>query len=276
MSTITEKRVYADREGALEAYVASPVGVVRVRVNADVVGEFGLVARCDASDVDAGDGSLAVATAEDVLTAPRESGDAPADEVAFEGTGFGPATAVGFADGTLLAASDDGSVAWRRAGSWETLASLAASVRAIDGELVGAADGVYRAREGELDHAGLADVRDVSAAGVPLAATADGLYRLGNGWMKVLDGPVDAVAADPRTDPGSLDRAHAAAGSTLYEHDDGEWRVLAEADRPIVAVAHGEAVYAVTESGTFLAVGDDGPRSRSLGVADVAGLAIPA
>lgn len=279
-STIAEKRVYADREAALDAYVASPVGVVRVRINDDAVGEFALVERCDARDVGAGGGSLAVATAEDVLVPshPDES------DGAFVGTAFGPAVAVGVedggdggGDGTLLAADADGVVARRREGTWEELASLDAPVRAIDGDFVGADGGAYRVRERELDHAGLTDVRDVSTAGVPLAATADGLYRLGNGWMRVLDRPVDVVAADPRTEPGSLARAHAAAGTTLYERDGDGWRVLTETERPVAGIAYGEAerVYAVTEAGTFLAAGDDGLRSRSIGVDDVTGLAIP-
>ncbi|WP_425498453.1 HVO_0234 family beta-propeller protein, partial [Natrinema soli] len=54
MDSIEEKRVYGDREGAATAYVASAMGIVRVRVAGDTVGEFGLCERCSARDVAAG------------------------------------------------------------------------------------------------------------------------------------------------------------------------------------------------------------------------------
>lgn len=279
MSTIDEKRVYGDREGATEAYVASSVGVVRVSVAADAVGEFGLFERCTARDVAAGFETVAVATDEDVLVSDGDAADG------FAETDFGPAVAVGFDGGdrrdavdAVLAADADGRVARRRDGEWldlECEADASLDVRAIDGDLVGTNHGVFRVHDGALDHAGLEEVRDVSAAGIPLAATADGLYKLGNGWMRVLDGAFDVVAADPRTEAGRLDRAHAAAGLTIHEHADGEWREFADTSAPIVGLAYGETVYAVTERGTVLAASGDGWRSRTLGVSGVSGIAIP-
>ncbi len=278
MLSIEEKRVYDDRRGAVEAYVASGVGVCWVRVADDIVGEFGLVARCNARDVAAGDEAVAVATDEDV----RLLALSDADDAAFEPTGFGPAVAVGYDGGDLLAAAPDGRVARRRDDEWVALESpFDGEVRAIDGDLVATADGLYRVHGDALEYAGLSAVTDVSAAGVPLAATDDGLYKLGNGWMREREGRFDAVGADPLSEPGRLERAHAVAGSTVYEHVDGEWREFAEADEPVVGVGYGDALYAVTEGGTFLAASADGEsdadawRSRLLGVTDVSGLAIP-
>ncbi|ELY69688.1 HVO_0234 family beta-propeller protein, partial [Natronobacterium gregoryi] len=47
MLSIEEKRVYGDRDEVTEAYVSSPMGVVRVRIAGDTVGEFSLCNRCD-------------------------------------------------------------------------------------------------------------------------------------------------------------------------------------------------------------------------------------
>ncbi|ELZ19109.1 HVO_0234 family beta-propeller protein [Natrinema limicola] len=286
MQSIEEKRVYGDRQGAITAYVASAMGVVRVRVAGDTVGEFGLCERCGARDVAASPDAIAVATDDDVRilgleaesTSDRE-GDTPvvADDESFVETGFGPAVAVGFDGDDVLAAGPDGRVARRTAGAdeWTTLSDgLETAVRAIDGDLVGTADGVYRVSDDGLEHAGLSDVRDVSAAGVPLAATADGLYKLGNGWMTVLEGPFETVAADPRSERGELVRAHAVATDGVYEFVADEWHAIDGSSEQIVGVGYGETTYAVTDEGTFLAWSDGEWRTRALGVRDVSGLAV--
>jgi len=176
------------------------------------------------------------------------------EEETFVGTGFGPAVAVGYDDdGDLLVADPDGRVACQAADSseWTTLADeTVAPVRAIDGDLVGTADGVYRVQDGGLNHAGLTDVRDVSAAGVPLAATTDGLYKLGNGWMAVLEGvrhrrsrsPLGARTACP---------AHAVTDETIYEYvpDDDAWRESDRSTDSVIGFSYGETTYAVTEQG---------------------------
>ncbi|ELZ03004.1 hypothetical protein C482_05086 [Natrialba chahannaoensis JCM 10990] len=343
MDSIEEKRVFGERGGAVQAYVASSFGLVRVHIAGDTVGEFTLCARCDARDITATpNGHVVVATDEDVRVEehPRHSDDDgdenTASEFSLTDTGFGPATAVGVTESTVLAAGPDGAVGfleyerddgrndWRdsdweelefeRSGS-EALANEPTTVRAIDGDLLATDAGVYRFRETDservLEHAGLTDVVDVSAAAVPLAATADGLYRLGNGWMKVVEGTFETVTADPQAAPGRLSRAHAVgqteAGSNatgtethepdLYAFGDGNWeRVSVEkVSDPIVDVGYGprvtpaqeaatalESVYAVTESGTILvsateageSTTPDAWRQRSVGVTDVTGLVV--
>ena len=301
MHTIEEKRVYGDREGALEVYVASSIGVVRVRVADDTVGEFGLCDRCTARDVAATDDAVAIATDEDVRLLPLErraddgaTDGGTRDDAAFVDTGFGPAVAVGADGSDVVAAGPDGDVARLVTPSSDSGVADAAgrewtpledddiaTVRAIDGDFVGTDAGVYRVHEGRLDHAGLTDVRDVSAAGVPLAATADGLYKLGNGWMAVLEGAFETVAADPRSEPGRLERASAVSGDAIYAYDpdDDAWLEYDRSTDPIAGIGYGERVYAVTEGGTFMsATPEDGTgrwRSQTIGVSGVTGLAVP-
>jgi hypothetical protein len=279
MDSIEEKRVYGEREGAAHAYVAGSIGVVGVRAAGDAIGEFGLAHRCEARDIAAAAGTVAVATDEDVHVL-QSNGNASDDEQTFVETGFGPAVAVGGDDSRLFAAAPDGRLAERTtAREWETLASeFEGTVRAIDGDLVATNRGVYRAYDGQLDHAGLSNVNDVSAAGVPLAATDDGLYKLGNGWMEVLEERVDVVDVDPRSTPGSLARAHAYSNEnqTVFELDPtaDEWRPVDSPAGAVVEFGYGDATYAVTASGSFAATAGDGWRSQVLGVDGVTGLAV--
>ncbi|WP_336024237.1 HVO_0234 family beta-propeller protein [Halobellus salinisoli] len=315
MPTIDEKRVYTDNSGVETVFLAAELGVVAVSVSDDLIGEFGVVHRCRARDVATAGALVAVATDEDVLLADRsaadesddteESGDAEAGaavandrDLDFAATGFGPATAVGFDGDTLLAGDDEGRVemgavkgsdaAWADVGT-------AAPVRAIDGRLVAAADGAYRVGSAGLTHAGLDDARDVDAE--PLVATGSGLYKLGNGWMDVLDGPVDAVDAAGkrglavrdgilyeragtddaeigRVETGDTENGRAGTGDT--DGDDTWAESPLPIDGDVVAVTHGvDASYAVTAEGT-IAVRLPGEewRHRELGVRDVAAAAV--
>ncbi|QCJ47028.1 hypothetical protein [Haloprofundus sp. MHR1] len=266
MSTIDEKRVYADKSGKTELFVAAALGVVAVDVSDDRIGGFGIERRCTALDVAGEGGRIAVATDEaTLLDDGRGEG--------FEEVGFGSAVAVGFDGDTLLAADGSGRVARCSADaatdpdSWTTAGEVD-NPRAIDGALVAAADGVHRADDGGLSHVGLDDARDVSAAGVPLAATGSGLYALGNGWMDALSGSFRVVASDGR-------RAHAVGDGRVFSRtEENEWEAVdAPVDERIVGVTHGPATYAVTESGTLLLDAGDGWRSQTLGLDGIAGVA---
>lgn len=269
MDDVAEKRVYDDRAGKTDLVVAADVGVVGVEVAGDRLGRFGVVHRCDPTDVAAAAGRVAVATGEDLLL--RDSGDD-----AFRATGFGPAVAVGFDGHAPVAAAPDGRVARFESGSdatdagggpnaWTDLGRLETEVRSIDGRLLAAADGVYRLPG--LSYAGLDDAWDVATAG-PLAATGGGLYSLGNGWMDELAGAFRVAATDG-------DRAHAAARDAFFERASNGWREVTLPDAgPVVDVAYGDAVYAVTADGLLLAEAGDGWRSHPLGVDGVVGCAV--
>jgi hypothetical protein len=235
--TLEEKRVYATTTGRTEAFVACGVGLARVAVSDALVGEFGLAWRGDARDVAATDGRLALATDGDVLLASGAADEEPA----FEPTGFGPATAVdvGSGDSATVVAAGEGRVARLDREGWTTLCELE-GVRALDGDL--------------------------------LAATDDGLYYLGNGWMDAHEGAFGAVASDG-------ERAHAATDDTLYERDGApdDWALV---DLPVegrvVDVAHAETTYAVTAEGTLLAYdpAEGAWRDRPLGLADARAIAV--
>jgi hypothetical protein len=263
--TIDEKRVYGDRTSAVEVLVASDQGVVAAAVSGDRVGEFRLDHRAAARDVAATADRRAVATDEDVLV-----GD-------YEATGFGPAQAVDFHNGTLLVAGTDGRIARLEDGAWTTLGHVEAP-RAVDAGMVAAGDGVHQVVDDGLRAVGLDDARDVAAGNLPLAATGGGLYRLGNGWMDELDGAFDAVsvAADGR--------AHAAGAGVFERETVASWtRLDLPTDERVVDVGHtAAAALAVTESGTLLASATEGDgagrtggwRTRKLGVSGVGRLAV--
>lgn len=190
--------------------------------------------------------------------------------------------------------------------AWVTVGRVE-RVRAIDGGLIAAADGVYRVTADGLAPAGLSDVRDVAAAGRPLAATGEGLYALGNGWLRELPGQFRAVASDlqagPDADPTAAVTEAVAVGDGVYAKSvgattggetgsadasgdatedrsgagaNGDWRAVdCPTDDPVVDVAVVDGVwYGVTEGGTFLVDAGDGPRTQPLGLHDVAALAV--
>jgi len=266
--SLSEKRVYEARREATRAYVASGVGLAHFDASDDQIGRFGLDHQCVARDVAGAGGQLLVATDEDVLVGSEDG---------FESTGFGPAVAVGVGD-DLLAAGPDGRVARLADGAWETV-GRADDVRAMDGDLLATAEGVYqveRADGWDLSHVGLDGVRDVAVAG-PLAATDSGLYAgddADDGWDRVLEGRASVVASDG-------EHAHAVVDGTLFERVDGAWR---DADAPagtVVGVAYDRGTFAVTDDGRVLLDpvtakdGSPGWRTRSLGLTDVVGVAIP-
>jgi hypothetical protein len=279
MPTITEKRVYDDVAPPVPVFVAAAQGLVVAHLSDDSVGEFSLARRCTARDLAVGpDGTLALATDEATLVAPD------ADPDRLRETGFGPATTVSVVDDprAVVAADDAGRIArlplpddpfdtgtdevTEADEGWTDLGTVEA-VRAADGRLVAAAEGVRRVTESGLDDAGLDDARDVAARGAPLAATGEGLYELGNGWMVAREGPFATVATDG-------ERAHAVAdGGEILGREAGgaEWidLDLPTADRVVDVTYTPDGVVAATDSGSLLATVGDGWRSRAIGVTGV-------
>jgi hypothetical protein len=263
---LSEKRMYGAKRPETHAYVASGLGITRVETAGGQIGRFSLSERCNARDVAGASGEVAVATDEDVLVLTDDG---------FVPTGFGPATAVGY-DGDGLLAAGDGRVA-RYSGEWRDIGEVA-DVRAIDGDRLAAAEGVYALPS--LDRLGLVDVTDVAG---DYAATESGLYRYESGstdsdgeWTEVRSGRHMAVASDG-------EQVHAAAADGLHELTAGAWEPCAlPATERVVDVTYGDDTYAITENGTFLvataaeatADGQGGWRQRSLGVPDVVGVAV--
>jgi len=249
-----ERRLFGGRRQETAAYVAAGVGVARVDLAADRVGQFSLVHRCRATSLAATPEVVAVGTDESALV-DRGTG--------FEQTGAGPAVAVGLDGGAVLAASPDGEVS--RDG--ERVGTVA-DPRRFDGNLLATGDGVVRVGE-DLANLGLADVRDVAwAEDGLLAATADGLYGDVGRWTRLLAGDARAVASDGV-------RVAVVDGEGVLERRDDDWDRLDAPARP-VALAYGESLYGITEAGEFLVYTDPslpvdgrgGWRTHALGLAD--------
>ena len=286
--SIDEKRVYADNTGRNDVYVATETGIVRVAVSGDKVGTFELVGdRGVVSDVAvcARPGRspvIAAATADGLYTGPV--GDEPTrvdidgDVPVAVGDTDG-ALSIADADGTLsrVAVDDDGTpTGTHRVGRVD-------GVTAIAGPFVAGRDGVHRVddetteRGSALVPVGLEDARDVAAAGMPLAATATGLYWLGNGWMPAIEGDATAVTA------AREGAALAVVDGQLLAHETGEtdWSAVAWAgtalpvdERPVALAARPGLAVVVTEAGTLCVEAGDGWRHQALGVSGVSGVAI--
>ena len=293
--SIEEKRVYAGTAGRTDAYVATDGGVVRVALSADKIGAFDMVARDPARDAavlprrDAPD-LLGVATGDGLRVAPV------GEDLAFEPVdaapvGSEPLVAVGVHDDAFLVAGESGEidrveVADDRSEPAATSVGTVSDPRAIDGPLVAAGDGVHRVTRDDgasaqraLTAVGLDDARDAAGAGMPLAATAAGVYWLGNGWMTALEGDATAVAAD------GDGHAMAVADGALFVHgaDDAEWddETWRHSELPVdeepVALGYGPGVsVAVTDAGTLCVDAGDGWRHQVVGVRGVAGVALAA
>jgi hypothetical protein len=271
MGDLAEDRVYADRSGARTLVVAAAPGLVTVAVSDGRVGEFGIATECSPADLsaaaraDARDPSLlAVATDRDVLLAETTEIDA------LEPTGFGPAPAVTVHEGRPMAADPAGELSSYRDAGWESIGELPGSATALDGDLVGTAEGVFRLIEGGIRPAGLADVTDVArAAGMPLVATGDGLYELGNGWLDALEGAYDLVTGAPDG------RAHVAGPGGTYTRENGAWAPL-ELPRQsdVAAVAYGARTFVLTAAGDLYIEAEAGWARTPLGIEGIVGAVV--
>jgi hypothetical protein len=257
-----ERQLFEPRDGGAVAYVTSELGLVRVDLGPDRIGEFSLVERCQATAV-AVDASLAAVGTDDAVL--LDTGDG------FESTGFGPAVAVGVDDGTVLAAGPDGTVSCRENdGTWNSVGAVTDPQR-FDGRYLAAGDGVYRVGT-ELERIYDGGARDVTDEGRRVA-TDDGLRRHEDGhWHREHDGAVSVVSGRYALD---------AAG--LLERSGDRWkRVTTPADGDLVALVDGACLYAVTADGRFLVSvpgeratdGQEGWRSRTLGVRSVTDLGV--
>jgi hypothetical protein len=278
MPTVREDRVFVEQGETLVAYVAAGLGITAAHISGSKVGEFALEHRCDARDVAATGLGVAAATDDGVLLSTAGSD--------FAATGFDrAAVAVTGFDGGVLAAGEDGTVAHYDGSEWTDRGAVddGVDVRGLDADLVAATDGVHRlTADGDgLTHAGLDDAHDVAAPGVPQAATADGLFSLGNGWLEAAAGDFRAVAADPATAaPGQVGVAHAATTDACFEHTaDGEWteRTDLAVDEPVVDATHAvDTTILLTATGTLVVEDhtDGDTRHRSLGLPDAAAVTV--
>lgn len=275
MQTLTEKRVFGSKTGVTDIFLSTDTGVAAVTVSADQIGTFGLAHRGSATAVAATADRLVVGTDEGLLAADIDAAgrSAGVPDPAFDAIGSEAIDAVAAVDltpeGVIVADSDGVVYRGEHAGAvteppaWERLGETD-GVRAIDASLLAAADGVYRIDGDGLTNTGLTDVRGVSGVGQPLAATTDGLFRLGNGWQSVADGTFQAVAADGHG------HAHAVgeAGLLVRSVDDGAWTTTTPpVEAAIVDLAADRGIVAgITADGTLCVTAGDGWRQQQLGL----------
>jgi hypothetical protein len=284
-----DRRLFGDRRKKVTVFVGAELGLTRVQVAADRVGQFSLVERgavnCVAAqtsgrDSGAGAGDIVVATDDSVLVGDGED---------FAAVGFGPAATVGVDDTFAYAASPDGEVARLSltavdddadgvTDEWEQVGSVDGPAR-FDGKYLAAADGVHRVGEA-LEFYGLSDVRDVTYDG-RYAATADGLYRREEGWAKEYDGDVQAVQA--RGEAVHALASGELSGDRLLAREGGSWDAVdLPTDGPLVDLVYGLGAYVLAADGTLVVEADPeatsdghaGWRSRALGVRDARRLAV--
>ena len=275
MQTLTEKRVFGAKTGVTDVFVATDAGVAAVTVSAEQIGAFGLAIKASATAVAATADRLVVGTDDGLLAADIDAASRSSDvpDPTFESIGgdaIDAVAAVDIAPDGLLVADTDGVVfrgtTTEPAGgspTWERLGATG-GVRDIDAGVIAAADGVYRIDPDGLTNTGLSDVGAVTGVGQPLAATDEGLFRLGNGWQSVADGGFRAVAADGHG------HAHAVgeAGLLVRSADDGEWTTTAPPiEEPIVDLAADRGiVVGITDDGTLCVTAGDGWRHQRLGL----------
>lgn len=258
MGDLAEDRVYAGGSDESLLFLACDHGLVRVAVSGDRVGEFGLETRANARDVAADDDRIVLGTADSLLVG--------SDAAELRDTGLGPTDAVGMDEDGWVRGGADGDVHRETETGTRYLGQLG-EIQAIDPPLIATSDGVFLLED--LSHAGLEHVRDVVARPVPRAATASGLYRLGNGWLEENAGDATTVVS------GGPAEAGAVINGTFYWLDDEEWTSRSlPVEEPIADILLGPAIYIITREGTLLIDAGSGWRSRALGISDVRGMAL--
>lgn len=317
-----DRRLFGDRQETTIGYVASKMGLVRIELSADRIGNYSLLERGSVRAVATDDQTVVVGTDESVHFDTDDSGECMP-------LGFGRTTAVGIDGETVFAAGPDGTIGrldgheawnWRQSDAgihadagvqdgagiqddagiqsgagvqadadenrepdptWQTLGSVD-DPASIDGDLLAAESGVFRLGS-SIETLGLSGVTDVardSTGSELLAATRDGLYCCSNGeadWEQLTTDEYHRVLS---VEDGYLTVTD--EGTVRRVTGDGWTRIEGLEDEPIVDIAQGESLYAVTEAGDlFMAAepdqttdGYDGWRSQPVGVRGVVGIAL--
>lgn len=281
-----DRRLFGEERPTVVGFVASEMGVLRVELSADRIGGFGLVEHSGATDIATDGQAVVVATDEDVLI----DGDATGEFAPLE---FGPATAVGLDDGTVIAASPKGRLSETAAEktddapAWGELGEVSGPNR-FDGPLLATDGGVVRVGD-DLENLGLRGVADVAHVAVDgqtalLAGTGDGLYRReGERWVQVLEKGIGRVTADGDGWFAVTVEGHVLRGDALVPSDGEGWERVALPDgHDAFDVKVQGSLYVVTDEGEVLigaepsatSDGFEGWRSQPLGVRGVRGFVL--
>jgi hypothetical protein len=261
MQSLDEKRVFAPDRPARTLYVGTDRGLIALSVAGVHLGRYSMAIRgtvhalcaTPAGVIAAVDDRVeAIGGAELPSTMPATTG-----EVAVLGA---DAAAVWTATDDLVTrypCSDGGDPGRYRTGG---------AVTAIAPPFIGTTDGLLRYTPDGLQSVGLEQVTALTSA--PLVGTTEGLYTLGNGWMRQLEGHVLAAASHPS-------HSAAATDTGIYTGASG-WAALDAPPAPSVALAvSADVVYAISADGIVMAHLPGEPWTQThLGVGGITGVVI--
>ena len=261
MQSLDEKRVFAPDRPARTLYVGTDRGLIALSVAGVHLGRYSMAIRgtvhalcaTPAGVIAAVDDRVeAIGGAELPSTMPATIG-----EVAVLGA---DAAAVWTATDDLVTrypCSDGGDPERHRTGG---------AVTAIAPPFIGTTDGLLRYTSDGLQSVGLEQVTALTSA--PLVGTTEGLYTLGNGWMRQLQGHVLAAASHPS-------HSAAATDTGIYLGASG-WAALDAPPAPSVALAvSADVVYAISADGIVMANLPGEPWTQThLGVSGITGVVI--
>ena len=261
MQSLDEKRVFAPDRPARTLYVGTDRGLIALSVAGVHLGRYSMAIRgtvhalcaTPAGVIAAVDDRVeAIGGAELPSTMPATTG-----EVAVLGA---DAAAVWTATDDLVTrypCSDGGDPGRYRTGG---------AVTAIAPPFIGTTDGLLRYTPDGLQSVGLEQVTALTSA--PLVGTTEGLYTLGNGWMRQLEGHVLAAASHPS-------HSAVATDTGIYTGASG-WAALDAPPAPSVALAvSADVVYAISADGIVMAHLPGEPWTQThLGVGGITGVVI--
>lgn len=263
-----DRRLFGDEIPTNDVLIACDLGIARLDLAMDRLGQMELADRRPARSVAIGDGTVIAGSEDGVLV---DTGDG------FEQSG--PATeiaAVGVAtDGKLCAATTAGQVYTRvEGGSWTSVGHVEGPNR-FDGSLLGAESGVYRVGD-DIEALGAQSVNDVSINGSLVAATDDGTVKrddASGAWRTIHDHPSIAVSQQGED-------LYIVTPDDVVRGTPGDWTPLAVPETP-VDICIAETLVGSTDEGTLLmhpgtvepTDGQRGWRTQAIGLRGVRELA---
>ena len=261
MQSLEEKRVFAPDRPARTLYVGTDRGVLALSVAGVHLGRFSMAISGTVQALCAAPGGV-VAAVDDRVEVIRDAELPSAMPATTDGVGVLGADAT-----AVWTATDDLAIRYpRTAGGAPERYRTDAPVTAIAPPFIGTTAGLLRYTADGLQSVGLEHVTALTSA--PLVGTTAGLYTLGNGWLRQLDGPVRAAASHPS-------HSVVATDTGLFTDDSGWAPVEAPPASPVALAVCADAVYAISADGVAMAHLPGEPWTQThLGVGGITGMVI--
>jgi hypothetical protein len=261
MQSLEEKRVFAPDRPARTLYVGTNRGLIALSVAGVHLGRFSMAIRGSVHALCAAPAGVIVAVGE------RVEAIAGAELPSTMPATPGPIDVLGADAAAVWTATDDLAIRYPSSGRGEPdRYRTDARVTAIAPPFIGTTAGLLRYTPTGLQSVGLEHVTALTSA--PLVGTTAGLYSLGNGWMRQLDGHILAAASHPSHGAAATDTGIYAGGSG--------WAALDAPPAPSVELAvSADVVYAISADGVAMAHLPGEPWTQThLGVGGITGVVI--